>query len=316
MRDLIQRKDRNGIPESDPRERAIATFLDLGGRLRSGAQRERNGRERDAAPVSTLPPEAAETLFLTITDEIIPRLMLVHRDPTAAQAPAAAEGAALAPEDHARFLELLMADGVATREFVAGLLRRGVSHDVLFLELLSRAAQRLGELWEADLCDFTDVTLGLCRLHEVLREHSVLHDEPGLWPGGDAPRVLLTTACSDQHIFGVVLVAEYFRRAGWRVRSEPGTPRGALAGLLSREPFDLLGISAACSTVVEDIASEIASFRKASSNQGLRVLVGGRLFLEKPDLVEYVGADGVAEDARGAPTAGDELLARSGLRRG
>jgi methylmalonyl-CoA mutase cobalamin-binding subunit len=188
------------------------------------------------------------------------------------------------------------------------LLREGVSQEAVFLELLPQAARCLGELWEEDRCDFSDVTLGLCRLHEVLRDHSVVQDARGPAIAGDAPRILLATACADQHVFGVVLVAEFFRRAGWRVWSEPGAFRDQLAALLARERFDVLGLSAACSLLPDDVANDIETFRKASLHIGLRVLVGGRLFVDAPALVARVGADGAAPDARSAPAAASALL--------
>jgi hypothetical protein len=149
----------------------------------------------------------------------------------------------------------------ATRSFVDELLRGGVSHEAVFLELLPQAARRMGELWEEDLCDFSDVTLGLCRLHEVLRDHSVVHDAHGPAVASDAPRILLATACADQHVLGVVLVAELFRRAGWRVWSEPGALRDQLAALRSREGCDVLGLSPAGRGRQDEVATDIETVR-------------------------------------------------------
>ena len=49
--------------------------------------------------------------------------------------------------------------------------------ELLFLRLLAPAARRLGELWEGDLCTFTDVTIGLSHLQQVLRELSPVFEE-------------------------------------------------------------------------------------------------------------------------------------------
>jgi hypothetical protein len=45
---------------------------------------------------------------------------------------------------------------------------------------------------------------------------------------------------------------------------------------------------------VDKIASNIQSVRRASRNKDLFVLVGGRLFVERPELVSAVGADATA----------------------
>ncbi len=70
---------------------------------------------------------------------------------------------------------------------------------------------------------------------------------------------------------------------------------------------------AACSAFADDIAEEIKILRAASLNQDIKVIVGGRLFSNAPELVERVGADGVAGDAKSAPAIGKELLAANGV---
>ena len=50
--------------------------------------------------------------------------------------------------------------------------RRGASVETLYLDLLAPTARHLGDLWDADVCDFTEVTVGLGRLQQVLHELS------------------------------------------------------------------------------------------------------------------------------------------------
>jgi len=289
-----------GAAQSDP---AVSAFVYLGEQLRA------RGRERTEADDRAMPAESAQVLLNMIEGEIIPRLLLAHRAATGPE-PAVRPGLELDAGLRERFLATVMRETAsAVRAFVDELLQRGVTQELVFLDLLPGAARRLGELWEEDLCDFSDVTIGLCRLHEVVREHSVVHE--GHSPAVSAPRVLLATACADQHVLGVVLVAEFFRRAGWRVWSEPGAFRLQLAAMLAERSFDVIGLSAARSLTADEVAGEIESLRKASSNRALRVLVGGRLFVDSPELVEKVGADGSAPDARSAPGHALQLLGRS-----
>lgn len=299
-RDLGQAGEEDG-----GREGAIRTFLYLGERIRSLYRGDR-ARAGNAAPA---PPVDASGLLQSIEREIIPRLLLAHRARSESSAPAPDAGPRLTVADHGRFLEIIMLGSAdAPRAFVEGLLRRGLSLEVIFLDLLTGAARRLGEMWEEDLCDFSDVTIGLCRLHQILREQSVLYENGYLRTERSAPRILLATACGDQHVFGAVVVAEFFRRAGWRVWSEPGASPTQLASLLEKDEFDVLGLSAACSAVAADVGAEISALRRVSRNRGLRVLVGGRLFVDEPRLAADVGADSSATDARQAPEAARDLL--------
>lgn len=243
-------------------------------------------------------------LFSVIETNIIPRLMLLHRLPDGAaraQPLHGQGGATLDSVDHARFLDLVrFGSEPAVLQHVRSLLARGVPRSVVFVELLGGAARELGELWRRDECSFSDVTIGLCRLHMIIREESTLFD---VRSGGQPRerRVLMATAAGDQHILGAVLVAEFFRQDGWQVACEPGLSPDGITGLLQTRPFDILGLSLSRSSQAEDMRSEIAAYRKASANPCLCVLVGGQVFEREPDLVGFVGADGACLDARDAP---------------
>lgn len=110
-------------------------------------------------------------LARTIEAEIIPRLMLAHggADPSAAQV--TCEMRAPSSPEVVEFANLVLAqDARVARTWVEAVRARGASPETIFLELLAPAARRLGELWEADLCDFTQVTLGLWRIQQVVHE--------------------------------------------------------------------------------------------------------------------------------------------------
>ncbi len=287
-------------------EKALSSLLDMRARLRAGlvtpAEEDRTAPDDRSSD--------AEALLSFIGGEIIPRLMLAHQVASDAES---ADESGLTPEIHARFVEIVL-DGteLETRHFVDHLLARNVSLEVIFVELLTNTARRLGELWENDERSFGEVTIGLLRLHHVLRERRLDSESrrPAHVDGGRS-RILLVTACGDQHVFGLLMVSEFFRKAGWSVISEPGNGRDQIESILRREVFDLLGLSASCTTVAEQIRDEIEVYRAASCNPRIKVLVGGRLFATAPDLVEYVGADGAALDPYQAIDTAEALVGRT-----
>jgi len=296
---------RTRTDDDQARDRAIRSFLNLGEKLKAFAGRRTQERRKLNAEDSL----GASALFDTIEGEIIPRLMLAHR-----RAPANGDKETpvnlVTQQDHEAFLHCVLNESASSAgRFANELLQRGVSREDLFLDLLATSARRLGEMWERDDCDFTDVTIGLCRLHEVVRENAANANYSPRQSAVKGPRILLATACGDQHVFGVVIVADFFRRSGWRVTSEPGASRDHIAKILSQCEYDVLGLSAACSIFANDIADEIKVFRAASRNDEIKILAGGRLFFESPELVEEVGADGYAGDAKLAIEIGQNLLA-------
>jgi hypothetical protein len=56
----------------------------------------------------------------------------------------------------------------------------------------------------------------------------------------------------------------------------------------------------------------IRDVRRASRNSGLGILVGGPMFIERPDLVGLVGADATAADGRQATLQAETMLALLG----
>jgi hypothetical protein len=111
-------------------------------------------------------------LVRTIEGEIIPRLMLAHA--ARGQALVSASGAPSSPIDPQHvdtLLRSVMAEDTASAlQLVRSLAASGVSLEAIYLDLLSPAARKAGDLWEADRCSFTDVTIGLWRLQEVMHE--------------------------------------------------------------------------------------------------------------------------------------------------
>lgn len=286
----------DGRVEQDGKaERAVMPFLQLGEKLRT------------AKPAEDHPP-SREILIKTIEGEIIPRLMLTLAD--VSQKEVTSDESFLSPTEDERqqFLWSVINESAASsRAFVSKMIARGVPREAIYLDLLTGAARRLGEMWDRDQADFTDVTIGLCRLHQILREQGAFSGSE-LSGAHDAPSILLATSGGDQHVFGVVMVSEFFRRAGWRVWSDPAASLADLIDMVAREKFDAIGLSAACETAPESIAAEISALRAASVNPAIVVLVGGGLFNRYPELVKVVGADATAADGKGAVELGRRLV--------
>ncbi|MEL7486213.1 MAG: cobalamin B12-binding domain-containing protein [Pseudomonadota bacterium] len=254
---------------------------------------------------------AAEQIRRAIEGDLVPRLMLAFRlneprldDDTLAKA----EIGVIDQSDRDNFLAIALEDdGAAASTFVEALLQRGVSREAVYLDLFASTARSLGELWESDHIDFTAVTVGLMLLHRLIREQSSAYEPSQVRnrPGG---KILLATACGDQHYLGVVIVGEFFRRAGWRVWFEPGASADEVAALSASERFDIIGLSAANSVNAGDVANEIEAVRAGSKNPDVKVFVGGRLFAENPELVEVTGADAWAQDAEEAVRIAESIV--------
>ena len=238
----------------------------------------------------------AARLIRTIEAEIVPRLVLTRRVSVAPSA-ARAEMAKI-PDfgDVKELVRLLLVHdvGLATA-FVESVRQRGVSLDGICLNLLAPAAQELGLLWEEDECDFMQVTVGLCRLHQVLRELSPHFNVDSIEPSADK-RVLLASMPGEQHIFGISLVAQYLRRAGWDVWQEYPTCGADILEITRNNSFTVIGLSVGIDSRLDEVQALIKAIRACSKNRGVGVLVGGPVLVARPEIARSIGADATARD--------------------
>lgn len=250
------------------------------------------------------------TLVHALETEVIPRLVRARRATGAPLAAPSAPPRTPGESEVAAFTDLVLSqDAASAATYVDAMRARGAPLEAVFLELLAPCARRLGELWKADRCDFTQVTVGLWRLHQLLRELSAAFHGAA---ADHAPerRVLLAPAPGEQHMFGICMVAEFFRRAGWDVVGGPQGSGGDLTGIVRSEPVGVIGLSLSGEARLDGLASGIREIRRASRNRAIRVMVGGNVFNERPDLVALVGADATASDGREAPEQAKRLLQR------
>lgn len=250
-----------------------------------------------------------------VQQRIIPRLIQAHASPESS-AEASPDLSVLSgrPVTAADVRELAglvqLADDRPARAFVETLRLRGVPVETLFLDLLAQAARHLGDLWEEDVCSFADVTVGVGRLQQLLRALSAgLPVSPHALP--QPLRVLLLPCPGEQHTYGLVMVSEFFRSAGWDVVGGPSASNDAVAAV-QREWFDVVGFSLAGEIYLPRLAPAITAVRKASINQRVGILVGGPMFLTDPGLASEVGADAVAVNGSLAPEIAETLVKTRG----
>lgn len=247
-------------------------------------------------------------LARAIEHEIIPRLMLAHRTASACLTPQTRPDQQVNVQDVQAFARLVLSPDENLAQVCIDAMRlRGISVETIYLDLLAPVARHLGELWEQDLCDFTEVTIGLGRLHRVLRELSpAFGSSSAQFTNGR--RILLLPGPGEQHTFGLVMVAEFFRRAGWDVAGGPWEAGADPAVMVKREWFDVVGFSMASELHVAELGACIAQVRKVALNPEVVVIVGGPAFAMHPEYVAQVHADLVANDGSKAPTLAEQLV--------
>lgn len=262
------------------------------GRMNSAARR-RGGRSEPA------------TVDRLIESDVIPKMLMAHVGTTSSIAPG---NGAITQEDIDSFAPLAVT--LEAHELlgeVQSLIDRGLSVERIFIDLLAPTARRLGEEWTADRLDFLDVTMGLWRLQEVLREIAAGSPTP-LW-FGPKRSALFTPFPGDQHSFGAAMIDETFARGGWDTELLIEASRGTFLNHVALKAYDLVGLTVSCDCHIAPLPTLLAAVRSVSRNPNVRIMLGGRVLSDDPDLARRAGADGTADTALDALAFANRIMA-------
>ncbi|MGC9268925.1 cobalamin B12-binding domain-containing protein [Acidiphilium sp.] len=246
----------------------------------------------------------------TIATDVLP-IMLAQRGGRRASAPDMEAPVIPTKSDVETFVSLILVDKITeARAMVEQMAARGLRRDDMLHGLLAPAARRFGELWDRDRCDFAAVTLGMIRLNQIMRDTAEPVSEAPILRGR-VRHLLIAAAPGEQHSFGVSVISDLFRRAGWFVQSEPIMSRASLMSTLRRNWFDVVGISVSTDRGLKGLPGMIRALRQTALNPVLGVLVGGKVFVEHPERAQFVGADAMALDGQQALFEADTMVERS-----
>jgi methanogenic corrinoid protein MtbC1 len=269
------------------------------------AQTARPQRSRLPAPIWRFRPALQPiSVVRTIRTRIIPKIVLALRSTPKAPEPHKQES----PTAIAQFAVLVLGDKeVAAFAFVQETIAQGTSVESVFIDLLAPTAQYLGELWESDATDFASVTLGVGRLQLIMRQLGEVFFEQRSPPDG-GESALLTTIPGEQHSFGLSMVAEFFRRAGWNLCTGPFSSHRELTSVVHSHWFDVVGFSVSSDRWLNELRQDIHDIRRESRNPNVGIMLGGPLLALDPGLVASMGADMMSLDATTAPQQARDLI--------
>jgi methanogenic corrinoid protein MtbC1 len=267
-------------------------------RRRSPARRPHDGQ-------GTGDDECRRSMRGVLEDQIIPRLLVAHRDGAVNARPSGRLAAHVAT-----FAGICAAgDRAAADRLVARLRAEGHGADSVMVDLVGPAALLLGREWEDDRRSFVDVTLGLVLMHEII--HTMGYEyRDGPKQAGPVRRVMLASAPGSQHVLGLSIVSEFFRKAGWQVVLEVSPSSAELCHAVKNEWFDLVGLSVALDTQLSALPALIGQLKAASHNPAMPVLLGGPVFTLSMQQAERFGAAAICLDAREAVDTAIALVAR------
>ncbi len=268
------------------------------------------------------PATAAAELQDVIERSVIPRLHQALRDKLQARRPLvpvrAPDGSLDGDVDNVadRLLHDDI-DSVCTR--IEAIRACGRPLERVYLDLLMPAAVRLSELHAEDLCGSAEATIAFCNLQIILRRYASEFVAEAEQPCNGLRALLASPPSAGDgaglQVFGLVIAAEFFRRAGWEAWTERSLTSTAFQDAVLTQWYDLVEVLATSDDDLDDIASGIKLIRRRAPNRRVGIVACGRVFSERPEFVRLVGADHSASDPLSSLAQAAQLVACQTQRR-
>jgi methanogenic corrinoid protein MtbC1 len=257
-------------------------------------------KNRETHPLEKACTEAEylESLVKTIEGKILPHIIEQHLESSIPE-----DLLAKAKIDEIRISELtnlvLQEDARTSVDYVKAIHASGTSLEDVYLLLLTPVARKLGQMWEEDESSFTDVTIALWRIKQLMYDLSPLFQQYAD-ENKKGSSIMLVPLPGSQHNLGLFMVSEFFARAGWRIWGELAATEDEIIRMAENDWFDVVGLSASVREQFPQLKELIKSIKAKSKNPHVGVIIGSPVFNQFPELVDDLGADMVGIDAADA----------------
>jgi len=192
-----------------------------------------------------------------------------------------------------QFLDyLIQMDDDQAYQFVQLKIEEGYTLKEIYLDLLQPTLYKVGDLWQQ-------------RIITVAKEHyitaAIQHIIGKLYPllftnKGNASHSMTAVCAGDElHEIGMRMIADFFELSGWDSHFlGSNIPVQLIVEHLMEHPTDILAISATTSSFLIDVKNLIKTIKNHPTLNTIKIIVGGKVFNETPNLWKSLGADAYA----------------------
>ncbi len=242
--------------------------------------------------------EYLESLVKTIEGNILPLIIEQHLDSSIpAQFPAKQIIDQKAVEDLTKLV--LQEDARISVDYVKEMHASGTALEDIYLLLLTPVARKLGAMWDEDESSFTEVTIALWRIKQLMYDLSPIFQQYSE-QGKTGSSIMLVPLPGSQHNLGLFMVSEFFAKAGWRIWGELAATEEDIVSMAANEWFDVVGLSASVREQFPQLKELIKRIKAKSKNPKVGVIIGSPVFNQFPELIDDLEADMVGMNAEDA----------------
>lgn len=166
----------------------------------------------------------------------------------------------------------------------------------IYIDVLQPSMREIGRLWQEDEISVADEHLATAITQWAMGRLYDRYVADAARSGG--PTLIAACADSERHEVGLRMLCDLMELEGWdTVYLGASVPVESLVAMVEKRRPAVVALSATIAPHLPQLRAMVEAVRKARVTPAPRIVVGGRPFLDRPELSQQVGADMSAEDA-------------------
>ncbi len=200
---------------------------------------------------------------------------------------------------------LLQWDRNQAIRLIADALDRGINVKDIYLQVFQPSHYEIGRLWLQN-----KISIAQEHYSSAVTQMIMSQLYPHIFnPNRIGRRLVAACVEGELHQIGIHMVADFFEMEGWDTYYlGANIPGKAVLQAIQNHEADILGISLAMNFHRSTLEELVNRVRQSEIGNKIKILVGGYIFQETPDLWKKLAVDGWAVDAREAVKVANRLL--------
>ena len=190
-------------------------------------------------------------------------------------------------------------------KYILNLVNDGISIEDVYLKIFQAVQYEIGRLWQLN-------QLSIAQEHYATSVTQLAMSQlyPKIFTSFKKGKKALTTCIGDElHELGIRMVADLLELNGWdTIHLGSNTPAVEILKIIEEKDIDVLAISTTLPNQLEESRSLIEAVHSKDKTSRVKIMVGGRLFMQNSYLWQKIGADGFASNAKEAVKVADSIL--------
>lgn len=190
-------------------------------------------------------------------------------------------------------------------KFILKLVEKGVNIEDIYLKIFQPVQYEIGRLWQLN-----KISIAQEHYATSVTQLAISQLYPKIFTSFQKGKKALTTCIgSELHELGIRMVADLLELNGWdTIHLGSNTPVEEILNILVEKGIDLLALSVTLADQLDETRALIKKIEENENLSELKIMVGGRLFMQNENLWQKIGADGFAINAKEAVKVADSLL--------